>query len=395
MIRKLKNISPLAIFCLVLLTSKTSIANVNDSQSIAYLTEHLKIEKEQIYAFDSEISDDPLKDPILSSGVVNLFPNGKVNWSQNTPSKKNYAYTIKPGGLNAIQNADSSDRFFIVAHLLANFADSHKIFTLNSSRTLTGDIFIVLKGKPETNIAEVKLSFDKTVNTINTISLSYFKGKVIKFTFRKLYKKSFAKEQLDLPKPNESTQIDLSEMREVQSKLSANRFLTINFEQKVYKAMRKRTRSSEGKAYFAKPNKFRWIFKKPSRKEWIYDGNQLINYLPDQKSAIRYSAKAPQAKELRQIVDMVLNLDSLLAKFDLSSAKKKGDLLSLKIVPKKRLQIEFAELNVDLKDYYISLVRLHFRGDNHTTFLFKKPSTASLSQGQFSLPEETKFRSDL
>jgi len=84
----------------------------------------------------------------------------------------------------------------------------------------------------------------------------------------------------------------------------------------------------------AKPNKFRWTLEAPTAQSKIFDGKDFLEYDKGSNSAIRYSPTGPQAYDLRQIVDVVLNFDSLLKRYDLVKADQDGDMIKIELKPK-------------------------------------------------------------
>jgi len=189
---------------------------------------------------------------------------------------------------------------------------------------------------------------------------------------------------------SQAKELTVDELKGIQSKLKLQEYLTVDFEQDVYGSLRGRHRVSGGIAHFRKPQSFRWILIKPKRMEWIFDGKNLINYNPVKKIAKKYGVGNKQGVELRRIVDMVMNLDTLLARYNVKKIEKMDELVLVKIVPKKKGEIRYANLTIDLKKNYISGVKLFFRGQDHTTFTFSNPRPSNLGHGIFKTPPGVK-----
>lgn len=181
-------------------------------------------------------------------------------------------------------------------------------------------------------------------------------------------------------------QLKSEDIRKIQEKIKAFSDLQVEFNQKTYRALRKRTSKSNGRAFFSKPNKFRWILEEPKRDEWIFDGKELNHFFPARKEAISYSANINKGKDFRQIVDLVLNFDTLLKKYDIKSAEQIGEIVKIHLIPKNKGEILSADLSLDLKKNYISQLQLNFKQGNHTKLEFLNPVKKSIPASTFSVP---------
>ncbi len=184
-------------------------------------------------------------------------------------------------------------------------------------------------------------------------------------------------------------------LKELQAKLKSNQFLTVDFEQDVYRSLRNRHTISSGVAYFKKPDRFRWILTKPKHIEWIFDGKDLINMEPKYPGAKKYGLGNIQAQEIRRIVDLVMSFDSLLAQYQLKSAQDMGETVLVEIAPKTDSDIVSANLTVNRSQNFISGIKLNFRGSGYTTFKFSNPRTATIEAANFSPPQGTKISEEI
>lgn len=193
----------------------------------------------------------------------------------------------------------------------------------------------------------------------------------------------------DLVKSVAKTPLSLDELRKIQSQLQNYQTLSLDFNQTVYKKLRDKTLANKGDVYFKKPQSFRWSFNNPQREEWIYDGDSLLHYFPKKAYAHRYKAYAAKGKNLREIVSMVLDFDSLLQRYNVSSAFQRGKLVELSLAPKAKGEIEGVELILDLDKNFIQSVKLNFEGGNYSFFAFSNPRYVASQQG-FSIPAQVK-----
>src|SRR5882724_7301556 len=67
--------------------------------------------------------------------------------------------------------------------------------------------------------------------------------------------------QNNMATPNSALSINIPELRKIQAKLQEYKFLSLNFEQTIYKKLRKKTLKNQGEVYFKKPASFHWKFK--------------------------------------------------------------------------------------------------------------------------------------
>ena len=83
--------------------------------------------------------------------------------------------------------------------------------------------------------------------------------------------------------------------------------MEVNFNQKTFRKLRKRTSKSSGSAYFIKPNKFIWKYHMPIKDTWIFDGSRFLSWTQGEKFALEYAQGSSKGKELRQVMNMILN----------------------------------------------------------------------------------------
>lgn len=188
-------------------------------------------------------------------------------------------------------------------------------------------------------------------------------------------------------------ELSLDELRAIQASMKATNHLTVDFTQTNYKALRQRSHTREGKAQFSQPDKFKWMLGKPTIEYKIYDGKDFYDYNPSTNSALRYSPTGPRAYELRQIVDLVMNFDSLLKRYELVSAHKEGDLVKIKLTPKASGEITAIDLHLSVSQSYIPYLKMTMRGGNSLTHEFKNPNRQEIPAATYALPKGVKISS--
>lgn len=184
--------------------------------------------------------------------------------------------------------------------------------------------------------------------------------------------------------------LSLEELKKAQDKVKAFENLTVDFEQSRVD-IRKKTQKSVGKAMFSKPDKFRWQLVKPHADEWIYDGKQLLNYKPEEKEATRYAATGNNAKGINQIVDVVMNMDALLKRYDVIKSTQEGSVVAVELKPKSEGDIKGMNLRLDVKAGYVSFLKLFYRDGNDSELTFNNPKKQPIPASTFVLPKGVKI----
>lgn len=187
-----------------------------------------------------------------------------------------------------------------------------------------------------------------------------------------------------------SLKVSVQELRKIQKDLQSYKYLALNFQQSVYKKLRNKVIKNNGEVYFKKPSSFHWKFTKVDQEEWIYDGQTLMHFFPKKNEAYRYKAQATKGKNLREIVDIILNFDRLLERYTVFSSERKNNNVYLKLVPKERGEISQVELSLNTKANYMNEVILSFEGGNKSTFSFSNPRNKEV-KSSFLLPPKIKI----
>ncbi len=185
-----------------------------------------------------------------------------------------------------------------------------------------------------------------------------------------------------------SESLSTEELRELQSKLNERQALTVKFTQTRVSSLRpKKPSASTGRAIFAKPAKFRWEFEKPAADVLLFDGRSLISYKPGDSTATKFSANADRAREIKEVIDFVLDFDALLSRYSIKEAVRTKDLITLSLKPKSSAAVKDLSIEIDAKSYFVSAIKMSFQNRNTTEFRFSEPSAAAIPPDAFSLPK--------
>jgi outer membrane lipoprotein-sorting protein len=185
--------------------------------------------------------------------------------------------------------------------------------------------------------------------------------------------------------------LSTDELRELQSKLNHRTSLAVDFVQTRTSSLRPtRPSISSGKAVFAKPAKFRWAIEKPLGDVLIFDGTSLLNYKPGDKVATRYKTEGERAREIKEIIDFVLDYDALMKRYNLAEATRVGASISLKLKPKTPSQVHHLDISVDGKNFFVQSVNIIFQNKNSSAVQFSNP-VAGIDAKSFILPDGLKI----
>jgi outer membrane lipoprotein-sorting protein len=186
--------------------------------------------------------------------------------------------------------------------------------------------------------------------------------------------------------------LSTEELRELQSKLNERQALTVKFTQTRVSSLRpKKPSTSTGRAVFAKPAKFRWEFEKPAADVLLFDGRSLISYKPGESTATKFNANADRAREIKEVIDFVLDFDALLGRYSIKEAVRAKNLITLSLKPKSSSAITDLSIEIDAKSYFVSAIKMSFQNRNTTEFRFSEPSASAISPEVFNLPKGLKI----
>lgn len=187
------------------------------------------------------------------------------------------------------------------------------------------------------------------------------------------------------------TEITIEQLRAKQAKLKTFEVLSLDFVQMKKKPKHNRTLKRLGKAIFAKPDRFVWRLETPLKEYKIYDGKDFYDYSPDEKAAVKYRPTGPQSYQLRQIVDLVLNFDSLLKRYELVKAEQDGDDIKVTLKPKTEGEVVSIELGFSEKKSHITFLKMVMSDKVELSHEFTNPSFTSINGNEFSIPSGVKI----
>ena len=153
--------------------------------------------------------------------------------------------------------------------------------------------------------------------------------------------------------------------------------ISVQFKQTIYKKLRNRTLSRSGQAYFSKPNYFRWNFENKDfgTEEFYYNGKTLTHFREKEAVVTNYNTNVGLAKELNEVVSLVLDPQTLSNRYDITKAKKEKKQTHLSLTPRPGVATEIASINVKVSDQrkYVKEVKIIYLDGNYTFFQFKNP----------------------
>lgn len=191
-----------------------------------------------------------------------------------------------------------------------------------------------------------------------------------------------------------SADLSVDELKAKQLKLKTFDSLTLDFVQSRFlpasKGRKERTTKRNGRALFAKPDRFVWKLETPVKEYKIFDGKNFYDYVPDEKSAVKHRPTGTQSYELRQIVDLVLDFDSLLKRYDLQRAWQEGDDIKVTLKPKTDGGLSSIDLEFSEKKGHITFLKMTLDNKTELSHEFTNPVFAPIKDSEFNIPAGVK-----
>jgi outer membrane lipoprotein-sorting protein len=191
----------------------------------------------------------------------------------------------------------------------------------------------------------------------------------------------------------QAAELTLDQLRAKQAKLKSFDGLTIDFIQTKFKpnqGPKGKTLTRKGQAILKKPDLFVWKLETPLKEYYQYDGKAFYTYSPDEKSAVKYSVTGPQSYQLRQIVDLVLNFEALLKRYDLEKAEQIGDDIKVLLKPKTTGEIFSIDLGFSEKKSHIVYLKMTMSNKLILSHDFSNPVFANVPNSAFEIPAGVK-----
>jgi outer membrane lipoprotein-sorting protein len=189
--------------------------------------------------------------------------------------------------------------------------------------------------------------------------------------------------------------------------------MSLNFNQKTFRKLRKRISQSSGSAYFIKPNKFIWKYHTPVKDTWIFDGSRFLSWTQGEKFALEYPQGSNKGKELRQVMNMVLNFKEVKKDYQVEiiphKQKNKNPLnppqkTTLLLTPKNSQTKFFTsietltvtlEKNKKSSTHKIKSIKLNFLRGNYSEFTFASIAKSLVDLKRLKLPPNIKVQKAL
>ena len=166
--------------------------------------------------------------------------------------------------------------------------------------------------------------------------------------------------------------------REYKKMFRSIEHMTVDFDQIIYKSLRKRKISRKGVAYFSKPSMFRWDFSDNGLgiEEFYFDGTQLTHFREVEKLVTHYKAGTGIAGELSEVVDLVLDPVKLFNRYQVEkiTKTKQADAI-VRLAPRAALSsdIEAVFVTVAGGKGHVKATKILYMNENYTEFLFSNP----------------------
>ncbi len=171
--------------------------------------------------------------------------------------------------------------------------------------------------------------------------------------------------------------------------------LSVDFTQTTYKKLRNKTNVRQGDALFAKPGMFRWNFtsEKGGLEEYYFDGQRLTHYREKENLVNNYNTNAGLARELKEVVTLVLDPKALFSRYKVKSSKAENQHTLVVLEPKSKEGTDIETINVQVEDQqkFVEDVQIFYNDGNNTRFSFKNPKKAKIEPGSFVFSRKGNF----
>lgn len=176
------------------------------------------------------------------------------------------------------------------------------------------------------------------------------------------------------------------ELRALQTIMGKQQYLKVDFVQTRQNTLRSKPQMSNGVAYFSKPGKFRWETIKPKSETKIFNGKKLFS-LNDAEKIATFFEQGDQVEDLKEIVDVVLDFDALLKRYDIVQATREKKEVVIELRPKAKGALSNITLRILGKEALVKYVKLTFEGQkNASEFEFSGHSRAKIDSKVFESP---------
>ncbi|MDQ3234428.1 MAG: outer membrane lipoprotein carrier protein LolA [Pseudobdellovibrionaceae bacterium] len=171
--------------------------------------------------------------------------------------------------------------------------------------------------------------------------------------------------------------------------------LSVDFSQTTYKKLRDRSTIRSGNAYFSKPGMFRWNFTegKSGLEEYYFNGEKLTHYREKDRLVNNYNTNASLARELHEVVNLVLDPRALLSRYKVKDIKSKGGHTEAILVPQQPEGTDVSSIFVKVSDVkkFVEEVQIFYIDGNNTQFAFKNPVSKTNDRKIFTFSRQGNF----
>ncbi len=164
--------------------------------------------------------------------------------------------------------------------------------------------------------------------------------------------------------------------QEHQKIIASTNYLSVDFEQEIYSAFRKKTKNRHGHAFFAKPNSFRWTFTDgvKSIEEFFFDGETLSHFLTSENTVTHYGIASGFATELRSVVNMIIDPNQLSKSYDFVKVDKTPASVNIQMTPKSnKSDIKQLTVVMNAAETQVEKVSIEYLDGNKSSYSFTKP----------------------
>lgn len=165
--------------------------------------------------------------------------------------------------------------------------------------------------------------------------------------------------------------------------------LQVEFSQTTYKKIRDRSVTRSGVAFFSKPNMFRWNFTSdPSGVEEYYFNGEKLSHYREKEKIVNNFARAGQAQELKEVVNLVLDPKALFSRYKLKDTKTTSGMTDVILSPISKDTTDVDSIFIKVSDSRKSVeeVQIFYIDGNNTKFTFKNPKFQANDSKIFTFP---------
>ena len=140
---------------------------------------------------------------------------------------------------------------------------------------------------------------------------------------------------------------------------------------------------------------FRWNFiaETGAVEEYYYNGEKLTHFREKEKIVNHYNTNAGLARELTEVVNLVLDPKVLLSVYKIKESKSTGGKTQVIFTPNSPENTDVESIFVTVQDSkkFVEEVQIFYRDGNNTKFAFKNPTYGVNDKNIFSFSRTGNF----